>query len=66
MPLVTIRLVEGRDVKQKKLLIEKVTAAVATSIDVDPEAVSVYLWEVKKENFGRGGVMRFMQTPPAS
>lgn len=60
MPFVTIDLLEGRDVTKKKLLIEKVTDAVVEALGVEREAVSVYLRDIKRENFGRGGIMKFM------
>ena len=49
---------EGKDVTTKQLLCEKLTNAVVEALNVKKEAVSVYMWEIKPENLGRGGVLR--------
>lgn len=59
MPKVTIELFEGRSVDQKRLLCQKVTEAVVSSLGVRPEAVSVVLRDMKPEDYCHGGVFRW-------
>lgn len=55
MPYVTIQMLEGRTEEQRKALIEKVTDAVAETIDVSPEKVVVFIEDIDKRNYGVGG-----------
>ena len=55
MPICQIHLLEGRSVEQKRMLIEKVTAAIFDAIGARPESVRVILTEMPKEHFGIGG-----------
>lgn len=56
MPIVHVKILEGRNDDQKRALIEKVTAAVVESIDCPKERVSVHVEEMKKTDFGIAGV----------
>lgn len=56
MPIVHVKILEGRNDDQKKALIENVTAAVVESIDCPKERVSVHVEEMAKTNFGIAGV----------
>lgn len=55
MPIVTVRMLEGRSDDQKRALVEKVTDAVIETTDAAPERVSVVIEEMKKTNFGIAG-----------
>jgi len=55
MPFVTIQMWEGRSAEQKAKVIAKVTEAVAESMEVKPEYVTVLLQEYSKANWGMGG-----------
>ncbi len=55
MPFVTVQMWEGRSAEQKAKVIAKVTAAVAESIEVEPEYVTVLVQEHPKANWGVGG-----------
>ncbi|MCI8934111.1 MAG: 4-oxalocrotonate tautomerase [Clostridiaceae bacterium] len=59
MPKLTIELFEGRTVDQKRLLCKKVTDAVAESLGVRPEAVSIVLRDMKPEDYCHGGIFRW-------
>ena len=59
MPKLTIELFEGRTVDQKRLLCKKVTDAVAESLGVRPEAVSIVLREMKPGAYCHGGMFRW-------
>lgn len=55
MPFVTIEMVEGRTLDQKRELVEKITQVVAETVNVPPERVYVFVEDLKKENFAQGG-----------
>ena len=55
MPFVQIKMWEGRTQQEKNNIIAKVTEAVAESMEVKPEWVTVLLQEYPKGNWGAGG-----------
>jgi 4-oxalocrotonate tautomerase len=55
MPIATINIIEGRDDEKKEKLIEKVTLAIAESLDAPIESVRVIINEMPKQHFGIGG-----------
>lgn len=56
MPIVTVKMLEGRTDEQKKALVEKVTAAVVETVNAQPEAVSIVIEEMSKNHYATGGV----------
>jgi 4-oxalocrotonate tautomerase len=57
MPLVTIKLIEGRSREQKRGLIKDVTDAIAKNIACPPDAVHIDIIEYARENLGEGGTL---------
>ena len=57
MPLVTIAMYEGRSIDQKRELVKGVTEVVARVTGNPAEAVHVIIEEVKRENWGIGGLI---------
>ncbi len=55
MPLVTIKLFEGRSLEQKRGMVEDVTAAIAKNVGCPESAVSIDIIELKQENVAQGG-----------
>jgi 4-oxalocrotonate tautomerase len=55
MPLVTIKVLEGRTVEQKRGLAKDVTDAIANNIGCPPEAVMIDIVDLKAENVSQGG-----------
>lgn len=55
MPLISIRLVAGRDSETMSALVEKVSAAAAEALDVPVEKVGVHIFELEKDHIGRCG-----------
>ncbi len=55
MPLVTIKILEGRTVEQKRKMARDVTEAIAKNIDCPPAAVTIDIVELKEENISSGG-----------
>lgn len=56
MPIVTVKMLEGRNDDQKKALVEKVTAAVTETTGAPAERVTVIIEEMKKNHFATAGV----------
>ncbi len=56
MPIVTVKLLEGRTDDQKRELIKKVTDVVVETAVCEPERVSVIIEEMPLTNFGKAGV----------
>ena len=57
MPHVTISLLAGRSVDQKRALVKKVTEAVVETTGAKPESVAIQIDETTKENLAHGGVL---------
>jgi 4-oxalocrotonate tautomerase len=57
MPLVTIKVIEGRTMEQKRGMVKDVTTAIAKNIGCPPAAVQIDIVEMKEENFAVGGTM---------
>ncbi len=55
MPVVTVKIVRGRSVEQKRALVKAVTDALVSTIDVKPEWVTVVIEENERENWATGG-----------
>lgn len=55
MPLVTVKIIEGRTVEQKRGMAKDVTEAIARNIGCPPQAVSIDIVEYSKENLAAGG-----------
>lgn len=55
MPLVKIEMYPGRTKETKKKLIEQITKDVAETAACPPEAVTVVIEDIPKENWGFGG-----------
>jgi len=57
MPLVNIKMLEGRTLEQKKELVKKVTQAIVEATGATPEGVSIVIEEMPKHHFARAGVL---------
>ncbi|UXV33994.1 4-oxalocrotonate tautomerase [Staphylococcus sp. IVB6181] len=58
MPIVNIKLIEGRTDEQLKALVKAVTDAVEKTTNADRNAISVVLEEMKPNHYGVGGVRK--------
>jgi 4-oxalocrotonate tautomerase len=63
MPLVTIKIIEGRTIEQKRGMAKDVTQAIAKNIGCPPAAVQIDIVEMKPENISQGGNL-FSDKPP--
>jgi 4-oxalocrotonate tautomerase len=57
MPLVTIKIIEGRTKEQKKGIAKDVTDAIVKNVGCPPAAVQIDIVEMKEENFAMGGTL---------
>ncbi|MGD9143283.1 MAG: 2-hydroxymuconate tautomerase [Dehalococcoidia bacterium] len=57
MPLVTIKIFEGRTIEQKRGLAKDVTDAIAKNIGCQPSAVNIEIVDLKQENLAVGGTL---------
>jgi 4-oxalocrotonate tautomerase len=55
MPLVTIKIVEGRTKEQKQGLVKDVTEAVVKNLGCSASAVEIDIVDMKTVNFAQGG-----------
>jgi 4-oxalocrotonate tautomerase len=55
MPLVTIKILEGRTVEQKRGLSKDVTEAICRNIGCPPDAVHIDIVNLKPEDVAQGG-----------
>ena len=59
MPIVHVHMVVGRSIEQKRSLVEKITATLTETINVNEENVHIILHESPAENASTGGVLLF-------
>lgn len=57
MPLVTIKVIEGRSKEQKQGMVKDVTDAIAKNIGCPTNAVQIDIVEMKEDNFAMGGTL---------
>ncbi|KJL03352.1 MULTISPECIES: 2-hydroxymuconate tautomerase [Priestia] len=55
MPVVTVKMLEGRTDDQKRALVEKVTDAVVETTGASPEKVSIIIEEMSKSHYAVAG-----------
>jgi 4-oxalocrotonate tautomerase len=55
MPLVTVKAIEGRTIKQKRGLVKDITEAVVKNYGVKPESVTIDIIDYSQENFAQAG-----------
>ena len=51
MPIVSVKIAKGRPQGVKRKLVESITDAVATSLELKPELVTVLIEEFERENW---------------
>jgi 4-oxalocrotonate tautomerase len=56
MPIVDIHMLEGRNPREKKELIRKVTESITSTLKIPPERVRVIITEMAFENYGIAGL----------
>ena len=56
MPIITVKMIEGRTEEQKKALVEKVTEVVSETTGAPKENVTIIIEEMAKNHYATGGV----------
>ncbi len=62
MPLVTVHLLEGRTLEQKRRLVARITDALVEETGARREMVQVRFENVSKQEWGRGGLLGIDRT----
>jgi 4-oxalocrotonate tautomerase len=57
MPVVIIKMAEGRTVEQKKTLIHEFTKTIIDTLGVEPDMVTIFIEELDRDNIGKSGKM---------
>jgi 4-oxalocrotonate tautomerase len=57
MPIVSIELIEGRSVEEKREMAKKITEAIVEITKIRQDAVEIIFNDMKKENYSKGGVL---------
>lgn len=57
MPIIDLKLLEGRTLDEKRKLVAAVTDAVVESLGVKPDSVRIVLHEMPKDNYSVAGVL---------
>jgi 4-oxalocrotonate tautomerase family enzyme len=57
MPLVTIKMIEGRDTELKRNLCRDVTDAIVKAVGCAPTAVHIDIIEYNKDNLAQAGTL---------
>jgi len=55
MPVIIVKALEGRTIEQKRGLVKDITEAVVKNFKVKPDAVTICLIEVSKDNLAKAG-----------
>ena len=55
MPVVTIELIEGRTIDQKREMAKKITNVIKEVAKVKEDAVEIIFHDMKKENYSKAG-----------
>ena len=57
MPTITVAMIEGRTLDQKRQLVTEITKDVCDICKVQPEAVTVKFEEIRREDFAKSGTL---------
>lgn len=55
MPLVTVKMLEGRTLEQKRAMVEKVTQAIVETTGASPESVTIDIQNIAKDDLAVAG-----------
>ena len=58
MPIINVKLLEGRSDEQIKVLVTEVTHAVEKTTGANKEAIHVVIEEMRKDHYAVGGVRK--------
>lgn len=55
MPILEVKILEGRTKKQKQAMVEKITDVLINTIDAKREAVKIHIIDMKRDHYAIGG-----------
>lgn len=55
MPFITIKVLEGRSVEQKRELVQKMSDVVSDVLELDKEKIFIFFEDLPQHNFGKNG-----------
>ena len=55
MPFITVKILEGKTVEQKRVLVKDITEMIVKNIGVPPEVVNIDIIEYSSENIANAG-----------
>lgn len=55
MPRVTVQLIEGRTIEQKRKMVEEITDVICRNCNVTEKAVTIVFQDMLKHDFARNG-----------
>lgn len=58
MPIVTIKLLEGRSIEQKRALVKEVTEAISRTANAPKENIHIILEDMAKSDYATEGVLK--------
>lgn len=61
MPIITVKMLEGRTIEQKRELVKEVTEAVSKTVNAPKENISVIIEEMPKQHYAKAGVLSYDQ-----
>jgi 4-oxalocrotonate tautomerase len=57
MPILTVNLIKGRTLEQKRNLVKALTDAVCSTVDATPNSVRIILNEMQEDNYAFEGTL---------
>ncbi|WP_276358370.1 tautomerase family protein [Cohnella caldifontis] len=55
MPFVTVKVLEGKSVEQKRALVEKMSRLIAECWELPQDRIFIFIEDLAKENYGKHG-----------
>lgn len=55
MPIIQMEILKGRTIEQKREMVKEVTSAIVKTLSCPPEAVSIIIREMEKEEYSVAG-----------
>ena len=57
MPIITVKMLEGRTEEQKRALVAEVTEAVSKTVNAPKENISIIIEEMSNVHYAKAGVL---------
>lgn len=57
MPFITVKLIEGRTLDQKRQIVNGITKVVAEACNITEDRVYLFIEDLGRDEYGRGGLL---------